>query len=132
MKTELLPDLASALRGMLDELDGSRLVVALVPQRIHTNEGGCVRVAIEKNATWYRNYCGAYASRRVRGNAAFDTKIRRENTRRALLALIAGRDGGIYGAHLLAIAQCRMRAPSALAACVAARRRQMDRAACFA
>lgn len=132
MKTELFPAVDRELRDMLDELDGSRLVVALVPQRHFTNEGGCVRVAIEKNAPWYRNFCAVYPSGRVRRNAAPDTRIRRANTRRALLALIAGRDGGIYGAHLLAIAQCRLRAPSPLAAAVTARRRQMDRAACFA
>jgi len=80
-----------AAAELLDELEGSQLEVILVPQRIHTNEGGCVRVAISKNATWYRRFCVLYCSSRVRKNAAFDTKIKRAIVVRTLQAIADGR-----------------------------------------
>lgn len=131
MKTHLLPEHAAALRVMADELESSRLVVALVPQRIRTNEGGCVRVAVEKNAKWYRDFCAAYPSARRRKNAAFDTRIRRTNTARALAAMLRGEFRSAYCGHLLAIARHRAAAPSAFDASVAARRRALATSALF-
>lgn len=131
MNTENFPPLARALESLLEELEANRLEVALIPQRVRTNEGGCVRVAISKNARWYRDFCAAYSSSRVRRNAAPDTAIRRENTVRALRSLLAGRSGGKYGPHLVAIAKAAMRRTSAMDTAIKSARRSLDRAACF-
>jgi hypothetical protein len=50
-------ELHEALTQMFEELDSSCLEVMLVPQRYRTNEGGMIRVALSKNATWYRAFC---------------------------------------------------------------------------
>lgn len=96
------------LRAMLDELESHRLTVALVPCRRFVNEGGCVRVAVEKNAQWYRDFCARHASARVRRNAAFDTRIRRANIIRALDAMIEGQMTSVYSLELLGIARTRI------------------------
>ncbi|WP_043582144.1 hypothetical protein [Geminisphaera colitermitum] len=96
-----------ALHDMRDEFESHRLEVVLVPQKIHTNEGGCIRVLADQNARWYREFCGRFASSRRRNKALFDTKIKRRNTERALTALIEGRNGGIYGPAILSIARER-------------------------
>jgi len=132
MKTHLLPEHAAALAEMRDELESSRLVVALVPQRIRTNEGGCVRVAVEKNAKWYRDFCADYPSARRRKNAAFDTRIKRDNTLRALAAMLRGDVRSVYSGHLLAIARHRAAAPSRTDNAIAAARRRLASAALFA
>ncbi len=56
--------MSRALQIMLAELEGNRLEVQLVPCRRFVNEGGCYRVAVSKNATWYRDFCGHHASSR--------------------------------------------------------------------
>lgn len=104
---------------MLDELESLRLEVVLIPQRIHTNEGGCVRCVVSKNAPWYRELCAGYSSTRVRRKAAFDTRIRRANIVRILHRLsapdsAASRSG--YAAHLLNIARNRVKASAVPAA----------------
>lgn len=132
MKTHLLPEHAAALAEMRDELEASRLVVVLVPQRIRTNEGGCVRVAVEKNAKWYRDFCADYPSARRRRNAAFDTRIRRADTLRTLAAMLRGEFRSAYCAHLLAIARHRAAAPSRTDAAIVSTRRRLAMAALFA
>lgn len=99
-----MTDSRPGLEQMLAELESSCLEVILVPSRDRVNEGGCIRVAVSKNCTWYRRFCGRHASSRIRRNTAFDTCIKRRNTLRALNALIAGKPAGKYAAELLSIA----------------------------
>lgn len=107
-------NLTLALQEMLAELDSSRLEVILVPQRYRTNEGGMVRVAVSKNAAWYRRFCAAYLSSRRRRNLASDTAIKRQATIRTLEALIAGRPvRGLYASRLAALAERRASAMEA-------------------
>jgi hypothetical protein len=94
----------SALERMLMELEGNQLVVILVPQKRHTNEGGMIRVAVSKNATWYRRFCSAHLSGRKRRNSAPDTRIKRFHTIAALQAMIAGVRSTYYHDQLKAIA----------------------------
>lgn len=75
---------------MLNELESSQLVVILVPQKRRTNEGGMIRVAISRNAGWYRKFCKANPSARKRRGTAFDTAIKRFRTIDALNKMIAG------------------------------------------
>lgn len=106
------PEIKAELERMLDELESAQLVVILVPQRRHTNTGGMVRVAVEKNVLWYRQFCARFPSTRVRRNAAPDTKIKRANVRAVLAALIAGCTRSSYAPALLGLA--RRRAESAV------------------
>lgn len=97
---------ARGLKVMLAELESSRLVVVLVPCRRQVNEGGCIRVAAERNCTWYRRFCAEYAAGRRRASASFDTRIRRRDTVRLLVRLSAGRHSASkYAEHLLQIAR---------------------------
>lgn len=93
---------------MIAELESHRLAVALVPERRRTCEGGMIRVAIEKNCTWYRRFCAAYPSSRVRKNAAPDTRIKRRDTLRLLDRMARGlRCRSKYEAPLRRIAENR-------------------------
>lgn len=112
MNREILDE----LELMLNELDSSQLEVVLVPQRRFTNHGGMVRVAISKNAKWYRDFCGRFSSSRVRRNVAFDTRIKRRHILRVLRALLAGKSTSIYAPALLGIARSRAGAAMAQAA----------------
>jgi hypothetical protein len=97
-----------AAEELLAELESTRLEVALVPQRIRTNEGGMIRVAISKNATWYRRFCAQYLSARKRCNAAPDTLIKRALTVRALTQMAAGKwPETTYVARLAPIVEAR-------------------------
>ena len=80
----------AAAEELLGELEGSCLEVALVPTRWRMNEGGCIRVAVSKNATWYQRFCRQHPSARIRKNQAFDTRIKRRNTIRALARFAQG------------------------------------------
>ena len=86
------------------ELESNQLVVILVPQKRHTNEGGMIRVAVSKNATWYRRFCAAHLSGRKRRNNASDTRIKRFRTIAALQAMIAGVRSTYYNEQLTRIA----------------------------
>lgn len=112
MKTEMMPDLRNELSEMLNELESYRLEVALVPQKRFTNEGGMIRVAVCQNAKWYRDFCAAHLSRRVRRKAATDTRIKRAGTVRALVAMLAGDWRSDYCATIAAIARSRMQRKS--------------------
>lgn len=84
------PALRLGLEVLLAELDSARLEVVLVPARRAVNVGACVRVAVSKNASWYRAFCRRHPSSRRRRNAAPDTRIKRANVLRLLAQLIAG------------------------------------------
>lgn len=87
------------------ELESNQLVVILVPQKRHTNEGGMIRVAASSNATWYRKFCAANPSARKRRNACPDTKIKRFRTIDALEKMIAGQPSTYHRAELERIAR---------------------------
>lgn len=77
------------------ELDSHHLEVVLVPSRDHdcALRGGMIRAVQEQNAEWYRKFCSEHESNRkdrLRWSK-FKTKIKREQTRNALLELIAGK-----------------------------------------
>lgn len=98
------------LELMLAELESSRLEVVLVPARFEVNVGACVRVAISRNADWYRRFCGAHGSSRRRRNLAWDTCVKRRDTVRLLETLIGGRaTRSGYAEELLSIAWRRCR-----------------------
>lgn len=95
----------SAYEQMLNELESNQLVVVLVPQKRHTNEGGMIRVAVSRNCNWYRKFCANNASSRKRRNAAFDTCIKRKDTIDALNAMIAGAPSSYHREELEGIAR---------------------------
>lgn len=130
MKTEMMPDLHAELSEMLSELEAYRLEVALVPQKRFTNVGGMIRVAVCQNAKWYRDFCAAHSSRRVRRKAASDTRIKRAGTVRALVAMLSGEWRSDYCATLAAIARSRMQRKSGtgLEAQIIAARRRLNQA----
>lgn len=108
---EIAPDEAAALTEMRDELESHSLEVILVPQRRFTNEGGMIRVAVDKNAPWYSRFCSRYSSSRRRNNLAHDTRIKRRDTLRVLDGLITkGRAVSQYAEDFLAEARARVRA----------------------
>lgn len=101
----------AAAEELLGELESSCLEVALVPTRWRMNEGGCIRVAVSKNATWYQRFCRQYPSSRIRKNQAFDTCIKRAHTLRALKRFAQGASPrGSYGERLLPIVRQRAQA----------------------
>lgn len=81
---------AAGLEVLLCELESNELFVMLVPEKRRTCEGGMIRVAAARNATWYRRFCGNHLSSRRRRNRAPDTRIKRRDTIRLLNRLIAG------------------------------------------
>lgn len=96
---------------LLAELESSRLEVALVPTRWRMNEGGCIRVAVSKNATWYRRFCEQHLSARRRLNRSLDTKIKRQHTLRALQRIAEGKPTrGVYAERLRPFVQRRAQA----------------------
>jgi hypothetical protein len=78
------------LHLMLAELESNQLEIQLVPCRRRVNEGGCIRVAVSRNTDWYRKFCAAHSSTRVRRKSAHDTCIKRANTIRVLTRLAEG------------------------------------------
>ena len=93
------------LELMLAELESSMLEVVLVPTRRWVNEGGCIRVAANRNCTWYRRFCAAHGSSRFRRAALFDTCIKRRNVVRLLEQMVAGVPvRSKYAEELLALA----------------------------
>ncbi len=82
------------LQQMLDELESHRLEVQLVPlnPRLRNwNAGGMKRVAVDKNAKWYSDFCRRHLSSRKRNKRKWDTKIKRANIVRILRRLCDGR-----------------------------------------
>lgn len=104
----LAPEVREALQQMLDELESSTLQVVLVPERRRTHECGRIRVAISRNASWYRAFCARYLSSRKRKNLAPDTCIKRQQTIRSLIRLLSGHPPkGSYAFRLLQVATLR-------------------------
>lgn len=96
----------TGLEVMLIELESNRLEVGLAPCKYTCNEGGCVRVAFSRNATWYRRYCAQYCSSRRRNKKHPDTRIKRAETVRILGRLIEGKPvRSQYAPVLLSIAK---------------------------
>lgn len=96
----------SGLELMLIELESNRLEVGLAPCKYPCNEGGCVRVAFSRNATWYRRFCAQYGSSRRRNKKHHDTRIKRAHTIRVLNRLIEGQPvRSQYAPALLSIAE---------------------------
>lgn len=83
-------EIRNALVQMQAEFESHQLEIALVPCRHTVNVGGMVRVAIGKNAAWYRAFCSRHSSDRIRRNAASDTRIKRRNVERLLKRLVDG------------------------------------------
>lgn len=108
-----------AAEELLGELESSCLEVCLVPERRRTCEGGMIRVAVSKNASWYRAFCSEYTALRFRKtkrgkvpyqrkNALHDTRIKRAHTIRTLQRFAAGEaPQTVYGERLLPIIQRR-------------------------
>lgn len=94
----------TTLEQMLAELESNQLQVMLAPSKRGGREGDMIRVACSKNCNWYRMFCGRHSSDRLRRNSLFDTRIKRRETVRALMQLIAGVPAGKYGPELLQIA----------------------------
>lgn len=78
------------LEILLAEMESTGLEVVLVPQRRFTNHGGCIRVAVSKNAARYREFCARHLSSRVRNRQLMDTRIKRRDVVRILSRLAAG------------------------------------------
>jgi len=64
-----------------------------------------IRVAVSKNAIWYRRFCSRNLSSRKRRNSCPDTCIKRHRTVAALEAMIAGAPSTYYRAQLEEIAR---------------------------
>lgn len=95
-------ELHATLSAMLDELQSSRLVVVVCEAPEPAHEGHGVRVAVEKNAAWYRQFCASFPSSRRDQNRHGRTAIKRRDTEAALRAMLAGGTGGpCYGPRLM-------------------------------
>lgn len=75
---------------LLNELESHQPEVILIPQKRFTNVDGMIRVAAEKNCSWYRKFCALHTSTRKRNNDLHDTQIRRHNVIRSLNRLMLG------------------------------------------
>lgn len=94
------------IQHMLDQLESSTLEVILVPQRRHTNEGGMIRVAANRNCAWYRKFCDSHPSSRGTRRGLPDTRIRRASILSILRRLAAGLPSrSKYASELLGIAR---------------------------
>ncbi len=76
---------------LLDELDAGRLEVCKVRGR----EGGYIRVVVEVNAEWYRQFCRQWEAPRRRYPKP-RTIIKRCHTRRGLEKIANGGGKGVY------------------------------------
>lgn len=83
-------DLTLAYTLLLSDLESHKLEVVLVPQRIRTNEGGCIRVAVNRPPKWFSELCNRHASSRGY-RRGFDSRVRRANVLSLLRQLAAGR-----------------------------------------
>jgi hypothetical protein len=86
------------------ELDTNCLEVVLIPSRDPdcAMRGGKIRAVQSQNAEWYRKFCSEHESNRkdrLRWSK-FKTKIKRAQTRTALLELISGRCESGYARDL--------------------------------
>ncbi len=90
----------AVLVWMLDQLRGNRLEVAKLPTAT-----GYRRFVVSQNAPWYREFCAAWERERgVRGGRFGRNRprtiIRRRDTERALVRMLAGDFSGEYAERL--------------------------------
>lgn len=98
-----------ALIQLQAELESNQLQVILVPLNPMMrgyNEGGCKRVAISKNPTWYSRLCARFPSSRGTRRGKPDTILRRKNVLTLLRTLIhKGHSRSKYAPEILAVAR---------------------------
>lgn len=77
---------------MLADLDCNYLEVVLIPSLDPDRaiKGGMIRAVQYQNARWYRDFCKCFPSNRKANRRKFQTKIKRQATRRALVCLSSG------------------------------------------
>jgi hypothetical protein len=97
-----------ALQELLIELESTRLEVGLAPSRRRERDWDMIRVVMSRNCRWYRSFCARHASSRVRRNAHFDTRIRRQAVVRIINQLLSrGSSTSKYAVEILQIARER-------------------------
>ena len=105
MQGQKLPvSIRKRARALLNELDSNRLEVVLVPDRQscgYGNDFRRLRAVQSQNAEWYREFCRLYASSSHPQRRRFDTLIKRQATRRALIRLSEGVNGTVYSERLI-------------------------------
>jgi hypothetical protein len=102
------------LELMQAEFEGSGLEVILVPLNPKLrgwNEGGCKRVAANRNCDWYRSLCKRHPSSRTRNKRHHDTRIKRKNVASVLSRLLTVGTRSKYAPELIRLAQQRMKEP---------------------
>lgn len=99
------------LRGMLRELESSRLEVILTPAPEPKHSLHFVRTVQSSNPGWYREFCSLYHCRRrkPRHRAKYDTLIRRRATLAALRRMLKGDRTSVYAQRLLRFIERRGR-----------------------
>jgi hypothetical protein len=78
--------------SMLNELNGSRLEVVLIPAPDPRHSGHMIRAAESVNPFWYRKFCQKFMSGRKWQNKKGRTRIKRRETIVALETIIRGQD----------------------------------------
>lgn len=103
----LHPHLRATLEAMLEELESSMLEVITAPAPSPRHADHCVRVAVGKNAEWYRRFCAAFPSSRRDQNRLGRTAIKRRETLAALNHLLAADPARcpVYAHRLIAAAR---------------------------
>src|SRR4051794_35935647 len=86
---------------MLNDLETWRLEVVLIPAPDPQHSCHRVRCVQSQNPVWYRKFCELYPSGRQRRSWKPDTRIKREQTVRALKRIIDGDYSGEYADRLL-------------------------------
>jgi hypothetical protein len=95
------PSLATAAQLMHDELASQHLGVILAHAPDPRHRGHMVRTVAMTNPGWYRQFCAAYPSSRVRRSHKPDTAIKRQHTLRALREIAGGHCQTIYADRLM-------------------------------
>ena len=74
------PELSTVLDEMAFEFGESYHEVILLPSKIETcaNDGGCIRVATNRNPKWYREMCARFPKKRGRARKKPRTHIKKE------------------------------------------------------
>jgi hypothetical protein len=80
---------------MLEDLNNHHLEVVKIP----SNQGGYIRVCIDRNPTWYSDLCAEYTKQRKR-YPKHRTIIKRCTTIAALGRIANGKYHGVYAERL--------------------------------
>lgn len=89
---------------MREELESSRLDVCLIPSPVlYQPTQKKKRIVMDRNPSWYRQFCAEYQSRRTRPRRKRhgDTMIKRQHTLRALGELADGQCETEYAHRLV-------------------------------